>query len=68
MIGCLCVHGNFKYTAVQYICRIPLPKWVLEEINNDPNLVYTYQWGRMNNEYLSLRCRTIICLKGRTPI
>ncbi|KAJ0537877.1 putative beta-amylase [Helianthus annuus] len=23
---------------------------------------------RMNNEYLSLGCGTILCLKGRTPI
>ncbi|KAK1435387.1 hypothetical protein QVD17_01148 [Tagetes erecta] len=49
-------------------CTIPLPKWVLEEINNDPDLAYTDQWGRRNNEYLSLGCDTIPCLKGRTPI
>ncbi|KAJ9555626.1 hypothetical protein OSB04_010240 [Centaurea solstitialis] len=49
------------------LCRIPLPKWVLEEINNDPDLAYTDQWGRRNNEYLSLGCDTIPCLKGRTP-
>ncbi|KAI3716417.1 hypothetical protein L1987_67282 [Smallanthus sonchifolius] len=49
-------------------CTIPLPKWVLEEINNDPDLAYTDQWGRRNNEYLSLGCDTISCLKGRTPI
>ncbi|XP_076889139.1 beta-amylase 1, chloroplastic-like [Bidens hawaiensis] len=49
-------------------CTIPLPKWVLEEINKDPDLAYTDQWGRRNNEYLSLGCDTIPCLKGRTPI
>ncbi|XP_071696542.1 beta-amylase 1, chloroplastic-like [Rutidosis leptorrhynchoides] len=49
-------------------CTIPLPKWVLEEINNNPDLAYTDQWGRRNNEYLSLGCDTIPCLKGRTPI
>ncbi|XP_076942213.1 beta-amylase 1, chloroplastic-like [Bidens hawaiensis] len=49
-------------------CTIPLPKWVLEEINKDPDLAYTDQWGRRNNEYLSLGCDTIPCLQGRTPI
>ncbi|KAI3823070.1 hypothetical protein L1987_04496 [Smallanthus sonchifolius] len=49
-------------------CTIPLPKWVLEEMNNDPDLAYTDQWRRRNNEYLSLGCDTIPCLKGRTPI
>ncbi|KAK9072428.1 hypothetical protein SSX86_008862 [Deinandra increscens subsp. villosa] len=49
-------------------CTIPLPKWVLEEINNDPDLAYTDQWGRRNNEYLSLGCDTLPCLKGRTPV
>nr|XP_043631455.1 beta-amylase 1, chloroplastic [Erigeron canadensis] len=49
-------------------CTIPLPKWVLEEMNNDPDLAYTDQWGRRNNEYISLGCDTIPCLKGRTPI
>ncbi|KAJ0620265.1 putative beta-amylase [Helianthus annuus] len=49
-------------------CTIPLPKWVLEELNKDPDLAYTDQWGRRNNEYLSLGCDTIPCLKGRTPI
>ncbi|KAL8260659.1 hypothetical protein R6Q59_028612 [Mikania micrantha] len=49
-------------------CTIPLPKWVLEEMNNDPDLAYTDQWGRRNNEYVSLGCDTVPCLKGRTPI
>ncbi|KAK9058436.1 hypothetical protein SSX86_023278 [Deinandra increscens subsp. villosa] len=49
-------------------CTIPLPKWVVEEINKDPDLAYTDQWGRRNYEYLSLGCDTIPCLKGRTPI
>ncbi|MFS7966940.1 putative beta-amylase [Helianthus anomalus] len=55
-----------KWTTINR--RIILPKWVLEEINNDPNLAYNDQWGRMNNEYISLRCGTTLCLKGRTPI
>lgn len=47
---------------------IPLPKWVGEEINKDPDLAYTDQWGRRNCEYLSLGCDTIPVLKGRTPV
>lgn len=49
-------------------CSIPLPKWVVEEIDNDPNLAYTDQWGRRNYEYVSLGCDTLPVLKGRTPV
>ncbi|KAK7295927.1 hypothetical protein VNO77_51109 [Canavalia gladiata] len=49
-------------------CTIPLPKWVVEEINNDPDLAYTDQWGRRNYEYVSLGCDTLPVLKGRTPV
>ncbi|XP_022760421.1 beta-amylase 1, chloroplastic-like [Durio zibethinus] len=49
-------------------CSIPLPTWVREEINKDPDLAYTDQWGRRNYEYLSLGCDTIPVLKGRTPV
>lgn len=47
---------------------IPLPKWVGEEIDKDPDLAYTDQWGRRNYEYLSLGCDTLPVLKGRTPV
>ncbi|KAJ7955514.1 Beta-amylase [Quillaja saponaria] len=49
-------------------CNIPLPKWVVEEIDRDPDLAYTDQWGRRNYEYLSLGCDTLPVLKGRTPV
>ncbi|KAE9586111.1 hypothetical protein Lal_00010308 [Lupinus albus] len=49
-------------------CTIPLPKWVGEEIDNDPDLAYTDQWGRRNYEYVSLGCDTLPVLKGRTPV
>ncbi|CAA0807136.1 Beta-amylase 1- chloroplastic [Striga hermonthica] len=49
-------------------CTIPLPKWVVEEIDRDPDLAYTDQWGRRNYEYLSLGCDTLPVLKGRSPI
>lgn len=47
---------------------IPLPKWVVEEIDKDPDLAYTDQWGRRNYEYVSLACDTLPVLKGRTPV
>lgn len=47
---------------------IPLPKWVVEEIDRDPDLAYTDQWGRRNYEYISLGCDTLPVLKGRTPV
>ncbi|KAI8537781.1 hypothetical protein RHMOL_Rhmol09G0051400 [Rhododendron molle] len=49
-------------------CTIPLPKWAVEEIDKDPALAYTDQWGRRNYEYISLGCDTLPVLKGRTPI
>lgn len=51
------------------ICdSIPLPKWAVEEMEKDPDLAYTDQWGRRNFEYLSLGCDTLPVLKGRSPV
>ncbi|XP_021772113.1 beta-amylase 1, chloroplastic-like [Chenopodium quinoa] len=47
---------------------IPLPKWAVEEMQKDPDLAYTDQWGRRNFEYISLGCDTLPVLKGRTPV
>eukprot|EP01018_Ginkgo_biloba_P019871 Gb_08421 [translate_table: standard] len=47
---------------------IPLPKWVIEEIDHDKDLAYTDQWGRRNYEYISLGCDNLPVLKGRTPV
>lgn len=49
-------------------CTIPLPKWVVEEIDKDPDLAYTDQWGRRNYEYVSLGADCLPVLKGRTPV
>ncbi|CAL4932334.1 unnamed protein product [Urochloa decumbens] len=49
-------------------CNIPLPPWVLEEMSNNPDIVYTDRSGRRNPEYISLGCDTLPVLKGRTPI
>jgi len=48
--------------------NIPLPKWVVEEIDHDNDLAYTDQWGRRNYEYISLGCDNLPVLKGRTPV
>jgi beta-amylase len=47
---------------------IPLPKWVVEEIDRDNDLAYTDQWERRNYEYISLGCDNLPVLKGRTPV
>ncbi|CAN6460635.1 unnamed protein product [Victoria cruziana] len=49
-------------------CTIPLPRWVVEEIDRDQDLTYTDQWGRRNYEYVSLGCDELQVLKGRTPV
>ncbi|KAL4190971.1 hypothetical protein AMTRI_Chr07g27280 [Amborella trichopoda] len=48
-------------------CTIPLPKWVLEETEKDPDLAYTDQWRRRNYECVSLGCDELPVLKGRSP-
>ncbi|KAJ6347872.1 hypothetical protein OIU76_004379 [Salix suchowensis] len=49
-------------------CSIPLPPWVLEEMSNNHDLVYTDKSGRRNPEYISLGCDSLPLLSGRTPI
>ncbi|KAF8413361.1 hypothetical protein HHK36_001342 [Tetracentron sinense] len=49
-------------------CWIPLPDWVHEEMDKDPNLAYTDRFGRRNQEYISLGCDNLPVLKGRSPI
>ncbi|CAA3014640.1 beta-amylase 3, chloroplastic [Olea europaea subsp. europaea] len=49
-------------------CSIPLPPWVLEEMSNNPDIVYTNKSGRRNPEYISLGCDSLPVLRGRTPI
>jgi hypothetical protein len=47
---------------------IPLPRWVVEEMERDNDLCYTDQWGHRNSEYVSLGCDAMPVLKGRTPV
>ncbi|CAL0330864.1 unnamed protein product [Lupinus luteus] len=48
--------------------RIPLPLWVLDEIQKDPELAYSDRFGRRNIEYISLGCDIFPVLRGRSPI
>ncbi|XP_040986739.1 beta-amylase 1, chloroplastic-like [Juglans microcarpa x Juglans regia] len=47
---------------------IPLPLWVVEEIDKDPDLAYSDRFGRRNMEYISLGCDILPVLRGRSPI
>lgn len=49
-------------------CWFPLPQWVLEEMDIDPDLAYSDRFGRRSKEYISLGCEILPVLKGRTPI
>ncbi|KAK7251454.1 hypothetical protein RIF29_34668 [Crotalaria pallida] len=48
--------------------RIPLPLWVLDEVQKDPELAYSDRFGRRNIEYISLGCDIFPVLRGRSPI
>ncbi|CAM8934724.1 unnamed protein product [Rhodiola kirilowii] len=47
---------------------IPLPQWVLEEMNRDPAIAYSDRHGNISMEYISLGCDHLPVLHGRSPI
>ncbi|XP_047327621.1 beta-amylase 1, chloroplastic-like [Impatiens glandulifera] len=47
---------------------IPLPQWVLEEMERDPEISFSDRLGRRNKEYISLGCDLLPVLYGRSPI
>lgn len=49
-------------------CTIPLPPWVQEAGEKDPDIFYTDAGGNRNPEYLSLGCDEVPCLSARTPM
>lgn len=51
-----------------HMCSIPLPPWVLEEVQKNPDLAYTDKAGKRNAEYISLGADNVPALKGRTPV
>jgi hypothetical protein len=48
--------------------NIPLPKWVVEEIDRAKDLAYKDKSGKQNYEYISLGCDNLPVLKGRTSV
>ncbi|CAK8579379.1 unnamed protein product [Lathyrus sativus] len=75
MMACMC---GLKVRAVlafhQYgtdgddLNGIPLPLWVLDEMQKDPDLAFSDRFGRRNTEYISLGCDILPVLRGRSPI
>jgi beta-amylase len=49
-------------------CTIPLPAWVYDAAEIDPDIFYTDAGGNRNPEYISLGCDEVPCLSGRTPV
>lgn len=49
-------------------CRIPLPKWVLDVGETNPDIFYTDKAGHRNRECLSLGCDDEPLFWGRTPV
>ena len=62
--------GNFLTDMNFFLVvhSIPLPPWVLDEVQKNPDLAYTDKAGRRNSEYVSLGADCIPALKGRTPV
>ncbi|KAL6182832.1 hypothetical protein ACLB2K_044244 [Fragaria x ananassa] len=68
---CLMVSWTTKYMARHFFHQlpfIPLPLWVLDEIDKDPDLAYCDRFGRRNTEYISLGCDSLPVLRGRSPL
>lgn len=49
-------------------CQIPLPDWVMEIGESDPNVWFTDLNGVRNMECLSLGCDDLRIFQGRTPV
>lgn len=49
-------------------CKIPLPKWVLDIGEKNPDIFYTDKSGHRNRECLSLGCDEVPLFWGRTPV
>jgi beta-amylase len=49
-------------------CKIPLPKWVLDIGEKNPDIYYTDKQGHRNKECLSLGCDEQPLFWGRTPV
>ncbi len=49
-------------------CKIPLPRWILDIGDKDPDIYYTDKSGHRNRECLSLGCDEVPIFWGRTPV
>ena len=49
-------------------CKIPLPRWILDIGDKDPDIYYTDKSGHRNRECLSLGCDESPIFWGRTPV
>lgn len=49
-------------------CMIPLPQWVRDVGNSNPDIYYTDQHGNRDEEYLSLGVDNLPLFGGRTPV
>ena len=59
---------DYRFIFLKLFIRIPLPRWVLEEMQLNPDLQHSDRFGRRSKEYVSLGCDLLPVLKGRTPI
>lgn len=48
--------------------KVPLPEWVLNVGDENPDIFYTDRQGFRNREYLSLGCDEERVFWGRTPV
>lgn len=49
-------------------CKIPLPKWVSDIGERNPDIFYTDKQMHRNKECLSLGCDEVPLFWGRTPV
>jgi beta-amylase len=49
-------------------CKIPLPKWVVDIGERNPDIFYTDKQMHRNKECLSLGCDGVPLFWGRTPV
>ncbi|XP_043706457.1 beta-amylase 1, chloroplastic-like [Telopea speciosissima] len=61
--------------AFHQCCTVPgtsgwiaLPRWVLSEMDKNPDLAYCDRFGKRSREYISLGCDILPVLKGRSPV
>jgi len=59
---------SFHQCKIDDSINIPLPPWVVKEMEANQDMMYTDAEGRRNAEYISLGCDTKPVLQRRTPM